>query len=402
MTLASLCTLLFALLPQAQNQSIFAVGQEPGTAFTGLAGADRLGAMQIWADQYVEKSGVPGVSLAVAWPDGKVLAVCSGFADLDRGLRLTLEHRLMSGSIGKTYFAALFMALAEQGLMQAGDPLSKYLGSESWYSRLPNHDQITLQSLLRHTSGVKEHVRDPMFFADAVANPTRVWQPQELLEYILDEEPLFEVDQGWFYADTNYILLGMAMEKAMQQSVYREVYRRFLGPQKLQDTLPNSTPDLAGLAQGYHILGEPGWTEPKPTLHVGKFYLNPQLEWCGGGYYSTSSDLARWGALLYSGKVVDSLWLEQSVKAAVAARLHPGDLYGWGVIISQTKLGRALGHSGWFPGYLAEMMYFPEHGFCVAVQVNTDQVRQSGDLHAHAIDVASLLVDQVLRAETKD
>ena len=52
--------------------------------------------------------------------------------------------------------------------------------------------------------------------------------------------------------------------------------------------------------------------------------------------------------------------------------------YGLGVIIRKTTLGSSYGHSGFFPGYMTDMMYFPEHKVAVAVQVNTSVGRSVG------------------------
>ena len=53
------------------------------------------------------------------------------------------------------------------------------------------------------------------------------------------------------------------------------------------------------------------------------------------------------------------------------ARLGPNTEYGLGVIIRPTPLGVSWGHSGFFPGYLTEMAYFPDHKMAMAVQFNS-------------------------------
>jgi D-alanyl-D-alanine carboxypeptidase len=64
----------------------------------------------------------------------------------------------------------------------------------------------------------------------------------------------------------------------------------------------------------------------------------------------------------------------------VDAPLIPGAKYGLGVIVRPSlsplppgvrDLGPSYGHSGFFPGYVTDMRYFPEHGICVAVQINS-------------------------------
>jgi D-alanyl-D-alanine carboxypeptidase len=78
---------------------------------------------------------------------------------------------------------------------------------------------------------------------------------------------------------------------------------------------------------------------------------------------------------------------------SVPARLGPNTQYGLGVIIRETRLGLSWGHSGFFPGYLTEMAYFPDHGLAIAVQVNSSDSRSLStrpwavlmDLAEHAV-----------------
>jgi D-alanyl-D-alanine carboxypeptidase len=113
---------------------------------------------------------------------------------------------------------------------------------------------------------------------------------------------------------------------------------------------------------------------PDAVLVDGEFAINPQFEWTGGGIASTSEDLARWAKALYEGRAFDESMLPIMLQG-VPARLGPNTQYGLGVIIRETPLGPSWGHSGFFPGYLTEMAYFPDHGIAVAVQVNTSDFR---------------------------
>jgi D-alanyl-D-alanine carboxypeptidase len=98
--------------------------------------------------------------------------------------------------------------------------------------------------------------------------------------------------------------------------------------------------------------------------------INPQFEWTGGGIASTAEDLARWGKLLYEGQAFDPVALPQVVEG-VPARLGPNTRYGLGVIIRDTPLGPTYGHSGFFPGYQAELVYLPTDSVAVSFQVNS-------------------------------
>ena len=74
--------------------------------------------------------------------------------------------------------------------------------------------------------------------------------------------------------------------------------------------------------------------------------------------------------LLYEGKAIDTALVRRMVDAAVPARLGPNVRYGLGVMLRPTALGETWGHSGFFPGYATELLYFPELRVAAAIQVN--------------------------------
>ena len=97
--------------------------------------------------------------------------------------------------------------------------------------------------------------------------------------------------------------------------------------------------------------------------------MNPQFEWTGGGIASTTADLARWGKLLYEGRAFDPSLLPRMLDG-VPSKLGRDVRYGLGVMTRPTALGAAWGHSGFFPGYATELLYFPDLEIAAAIQVN--------------------------------
>ena len=114
------------------------------------------------------------------------------------------------------------------------------------------------------------------------------------------------------------------------------------------------------------------------VLENGKFIINPQFEWTGGGMATTGEDLARWAKLMYEGRAFDRTLLPQMLDGVSAPMLGGEAKYGLGVIIRLTKLGISYGHSGYFPGYITEMIYFPEHKISLAAQFNSSVPRAVG------------------------
>ncbi|MBK7705289.1 MAG: beta-lactamase family protein [Acidobacteria bacterium] len=168
----------------------------------------------------------------------------------------------------------------------------------------------------------------------------------------------------------------MIIEKVTGKKFYDEAKRRLVKPLKLNNTIPQDGLILKGVTQGYAGPNNPFGGKDEMIAN-GKFIINPQFEWTGGGWASTGEDLARWAKLYFEGKAFDNSLMPQ-VLDGVAARLGPNVKYGLCVIIRPTQAGTSYGHSGFFPGYVTDMMYFPERKIAIAVQVNTSAPQAFG------------------------
>ena len=77
-----------------------------------------------------------------------------------------------------------------------------------------------VRQLMNHTSGLIRYEFKDQFTKDLTANPDKVWKPEELLSYLFDEKAPFEAGKSWDYSDTNYIVLGMIIEKVTGKKYY--------------------------------------------------------------------------------------------------------------------------------------------------------------------------------------
>ncbi len=328
--------------------------------------------LQALADSFRVTGNFPGLSIAIVTKENKLIELSSGFNDKESGILLKTTDKFLQGSVGKTYASAIALILIKKGKIALDDKVANYLGDHSWYSRIPNAANITVRMLMNHTSGVMRYEFKEQFTRDLTANPGKTWHPEELLRYVLDEKASFPAGEGWEYSDTNYILLGMIIEKVTGKKYYEMVHEEILQRFQLVNTLASDRRQLPGLAQGYAGEKNEFGGKDKVIGEDGLFIINPQFEWTGGGICSTTGDLARWGKLLYEGKLIDTGIL---LSSAVAAKLGRDTKYGLGVIIRSTSLGTAYGHSGFFPGYLTELLYFPALQLTVAVQCNSSDFK---------------------------
>ena len=336
----------------------------------------------------------PGATVGFVLPDGRHGSVAVGVSDLVKKTPLAPSDRMLAGSIGKTYVAALVLQLVEEGKINLDEKIEHWFSREVWFGKLPNAKEITLRMLMNHTSGIPEHVLKPEFITAMKAEPDKVWKPEELIAYILDAKPLFQAGQGFSYADTNYILVGMIVERVTKKNLYAEVERRVLRPLKLTNTIPSDRRILPGVVTGHSRPQSPFGFEG-PIIVGGKFLFNPQMEWTGGGFASTAEDLARWAKLLYEAKAFGKAYRDQMV-AGAEVREALGSGYGLAAQIWKTDLGTSYGHGGWFPGYLSQMEYFPNEKIAVAIQFNTDAVRQlKKGPRRYLLDIAHVVINEM-------
>lgn len=365
---SAMCSLLFLVVCAG-----ILVGQRPVVA-TGKNVLKKE--IQLKLDEWHKAGKFPGATVGVVMPDGESFGLAVGFSDRDAKTAMRPTDRMPAGSTGKTFAAATAMQLIKEGKISLDDKVEKYLGKEQWFARLPNAKDITVRQLMNHTSGLVRYEFKKEFTDFLTANPYKVWTPEDRLSYLFDEKAPFEAGKGWDYSDTNYIVLGMIIERVTGKKFYDEANKRFVRKFKLTDTIPQDGPELKGVVQGYAGANNPFGGKDK-MIENGKFIVNPQLEWTGGGWASTGEDLASWAKLMYEGKAFDGSMVPVMLEG-VPAKLGRDVKYGLGVIIRPTPAGMSYGHSGFFPGYMTDMMYFPEKRIAVAVQVNTSVPQDLG------------------------
>lgn len=328
-------------------------------------------------DEWHKAGKFAGATVGVALADGTSFGLAVGYSDRDAKTPMRASDLMLSGSVGKTYCAAAAMQLIKEGYFNLDDRVEKYLGREKWFARLPNAKDITIRQLMNHTSGLVRYEFKDQFTKDLTANPAKVWKPEELLAYLFDTKADFAAGKGWDYSDTNYIVLGIIMEKTTGEKYYELVKSRVLKPLKLKNTVPSDKREIKGLVQGYAGKDNP-FGGKDAVLENGKFIINPQFEWTGGGIASTTEDLAFWAKAMYESRAFPPEMLPQMLDGVSAPMLGRETKYGLGVILRPTRLGITYGHSGFFPGYMTDMMYFPDKKFSVAVQVNSSVPQDLG------------------------
>ena len=331
-------------------------------------------------NELVQENEIPGLCFSIIRADGSQESYAAGFSDVEHHKPLTTDHVLFSGSIGKTYAVAVLMQLVDEGRIHLSDRIIDHFPEVPWLKRLPNMNEITVAMCLQHTTGLPRYAMQPEVWEILRDNPDKVWSYKDRLAIIFDDAPLHEAGKGWAYSDTNYILLGMLIEKVTGNGVYDEMKSRVLEPQGLTRTYPSLTRDMPNLPIGYSRLPDK-FCMPEKTVTNGRYVFNPQMEWTGGGFASTTSDLARWAKIYYEGKLFSANMLKRiTTPNSQGINIQENESYGMGSFIYETPHGKCFAHTGFFPGFMSVFAYYPDRKVAVALQINCDYAKKNMSL----------------------
>lgn len=327
-------------------------------------------------EQLVQEYELPGLNFSVIYANGQQENYSSGFSDVENKIPLTTDHLFFSGSIGKTYAVALLMQLVDEDKIDLQKKLTFYFPDLNWLSQVPNIEDITVEMLLQHRSGLPRWIMKKETWDILHDQPDKVWSYKDRLSYVFNEKPTHEAGKSWAYSDTNYLLIGMLIEKVTGESYYDLVQSNILQAKKLTNTFPSLTRDIPRLAVGYSKLPAM-FSIPNKVVNEGKYVFNPQVEWTGGGMYSTTADLAKWAKIYYEGQLFSRDRLKSITTINPNGTKVTGkNSYGMGSFIYHTKYGDAFGHSGFMPGFNSLFIYFPKEKIAIALQSNADYADQ--------------------------
>jgi D-alanyl-D-alanine carboxypeptidase len=311
--------------------------------------------------------GAPGAVVVVRTSKG-VRRGAAGLGQRQPKVAMRAINRFRVASITKPFVSAVVLQLVAEGKLSLGDSVERWLPG-----LVPNGGAITLRELLDHTSGMFNYTEDQTFGDAVVSQPSRTWQPRELVGYATSHGPLFPPGSSWSYSNTNYVLLGLVVETVTGTPLEQQLRERIIGPLGLPATSFPSEVGIAGPhAHGY--IGTATLPLPRGTLLDVTDLLSPTHLWAAGALVSNGDDVTRFFSRLLGGKLLRPDLLTAMKTAA------PRSTYGLGLERVPTGCGgQAFGHVGDFPGYRSVAYALPNGRRAAFVAVNIDATRVSWD-----------------------
>lgn len=346
--------------------------------------------LQEAAQAFVD-AGFAGMELRVHDERGE-WAGRAGVSELGETAEPPAGGQVWAGSVTKTFTATLVLQLVAEGRIGLDSPVAEYL------PELGLDGRITVRMLLQHTSGLYNYTGDvepdgtfemglPSMGREWVENRFHTYRPEELVRFALAKPARFEPGTDQSYANTNYTLALLLIEKITGHTYAEEAQRRILGPLGLSDTVVSATsPDLPGPhAHGYYRYEEAGeWK----VVDVSR--QNPSLLAGAGDLISTTKDLNTFFSALLGGELLPAALLDEM-------RTPHGKFgLGLGLWVQEVDGGTIVHHNGGAPGgYGALMIGTPDGSRTLTATLTTGEIDPAGVLAA-ALDA---LIKTVFRGE---
>jgi D-alanyl-D-alanine carboxypeptidase len=319
--------------------------------------AEQAAALQAATDRARIAYGLHTLAIGVSVDGSAGWTGASGLA-MDGRTPLDGRSPYAIASITKTFTAALVLQLVHEKRLALSDEVALLLPDV----RVP--PGVSIRQLLRHTSGIADllyPLRDQLD-----GDIQRLWEPAEVVAGV--PGPWFLPGAGYAYSNTNYVLLGMIVERVTGRPFGKVLHQRLLDPLGLSES---------GVLLGRHA----------PYLMAASW---ASAFWTSGNMYASAHDLLRWGDALYGGRVLSQAGLRQMLAfqrggyGMGAERLPVGKLSGYG-------------HSGLLRGFTSLVVHLPDHDLTLVVMGTYNRFDPAVVLANRAAGQPSIL-DLALRA----
>ena len=235
------------------------------------------------SDQMQSKHLV-GVGAALIIGDSVVWKEGFGYADKDKNIPFTTQTVMNIGSITKPFTAMGIMQLDEKNLLDADKPLVDYLPQFRIRTRGTDIRDITVKSVIQHTSGIPNEISQ------------NAWAKNEnythTVDYLKDEYQAYPVNLCYHYSNVGYCLLGHTILKVSGQEYPDYIRDHILKPIGMNNSGFRDYSTLKNVCKTYDSTGI--------DVDLGKFRNIP-----AGGLYSSVDDMVKFAQemiAVYHGK----------------------------------------------------------------------------------------------------
>ena len=268
----------------------------------------------------VDKGAIPGAILQINRNGKLVYTSVVGFKDKNKKEPMSKDSIFRIYSMTKPMVSVTAMQLVEEGRIQLTDPISKFLPEfkdmqvsvpktdakgETYYDAVPALRPITVQDLLRHTSGIgyPEIIKNPvikrayinggLYVADGTDYDQRRLTPKDFVSAVASSPLSSQPGTNWEYS-MSVDVLGRVIEAVTGQRLGDYMQAHLFKPLNMKDTgfkVPANK--VSRLAQPLSV--DPSTQQPIKLLDV---TIDPANDSGGAGGVSTAADYMNFVSML--------------------------------------------------------------------------------------------------------
>lgn len=316
-----------ALVPSAASAAVSAAGK-PDTVQQGL-------------NALVQADHLPAALASVKDRKGRTQAYTAGVGDLATGAKAPKDGQVRIGSNTKAFTAVVALQLVGEGKVRLDEPIETYLPGLVRGDGIDGN-RITVRELLQHTSGLPDYEGD----IEESTIQQRYFEPRELLDLAFRHKADSAPGEKFGYSSTNYVLVGLLVQKITGRPLAEEIDRRIIQRIGLRHTYFPVTGD-----RSIREAHPQGYRQEKPGgPMIDTTELDPSAGWAAGQMISTNADLNQFFTALLGGRLLPAAQLAEMRTTVPIGTTGAG--YGLGLISRPLSCGGVYwGHGGDIPGF---------------------------------------------------
>lgn len=300
--------------------------------------------LQKFLDKVRSKYKIPVLSLSIQLSEYSTPITLISIDSNEKNKLSNSTTLFKVASITKTFTAFLIQHEIQNKKISLNDKLTKFL------PEYPKWNNITIEQLLDHTSGIFDYIRSDGWWDNFSAHPNKIWKSHELVEIAYNHQPDFIAGSSWRYSNTNYVILGIILEKVEKNSL-ENLMRKLLRKTNLSNTYyvvkPYSSSFLNKIVPGYY---------QKNNMRSDQTVTNASWLQAAGALVSTTKDIVSWDHFFYNSDMQFRL-KETTTGKRLDSFNHAG--YSSGAFRMNTPEGLVWFTPGFASGYISMMAYAP-------------------------------------------
>ena len=315
--------------------------------------------------RYADSTG-PGCAVGVMRNGHVAHAKGYGLADVERGIAITPATVFDIGSTSKQFAAASVILLELDGKLSLSDDVRKHV------PELPDYGKpITIDNLLRHTSGLRDYTA---LLSLSGLEVEEVTTDEQALAVIARQRALnFPTGTRYEYSNSGFFLLSVIVERVSGKPLGELARERIFQPLGMNKARfrDKHAEIIPGRALGYALDGE----APEGTVRF-KNALSNWEQTGDGALHLSIEDLFKWDENFYQPRVGGQALIERLTQPG---RLDSGEkiAYARGLFVDEYRGVPRVHHAGNWVGYNAMLARFPQQHTSVAILCNFEGAEAS-------------------------